>query len=125
MADFIVEMNEKVEAKGLKKSLTWIAYMDGSSANGRSGAGVVFLGPNGEKFSYAVKFEFVATNNEAEYEAVLLALTMAREMRIMNLKIRSDSQIVVEQVNGNFATQEGRMSNILKKSTDTIVTLIG
>jgi hypothetical protein len=87
LADFIVEMNEKVEAKGVKKSLTWISYVDGSSANGRSGAGVVFLGPNREKFSYAVKFEFVATNNEAEYEAVLLALTMAREMGIMNLEI--------------------------------------
>lgn len=54
-----------MEAKGLKKSLTWVAYMDGSSANGRSGARVVLLGPNREKFSYAVKFEFVAPNNEA------------------------------------------------------------
>jgi len=59
--------------------------------------------------------EFVSTNNEAEYESVLLALMMAREMGIMNLEIRSDSRFVVEQVNGNFVIQEGRMSQYLEK----------
>lgn len=96
LADFIVEMNENLEAKELPKALTWIAYVDGSSAGGRSGAGVVFWERSREKFSYALKFEFTATNNEAEYEAVLSALAMAREMGITSIEIRSDSRVVVE-----------------------------
>lgn len=103
-------MSGNLEVAEPPKTLTWIAYVDGSSANGRSGAGMVLWGPNQEKFSYAIKFEFTATNNEAEHEAVLSALTMAREMGITDIEIRSDSQVVVEQMNGSFATQGERMS---------------
>jgi hypothetical protein len=105
LADFLVVMNGDLKATELPRALTWIAYVDGSSASGRSGARVVLQGPNQEKFDYAIKFEFVATNNEAEYEAVLSALTMAREMGITNIEIQSDSQIIVGQINGSFAAQ--------------------
>jgi ribonuclease HI len=115
LADFVVEMNETPDAEELPKSLTWIAYVDGSSAGGRCGAGIAFRGPNREEFRYALKFGFVATNNEAEYEAVLSAMEIAREMGIMNLEIRSDSRVVVEQVNGSYAAQEVRMSQYLDK----------
>jgi ribonuclease HI len=55
------------------------------------------------------------TNNEAEYEAVLSAMEIAREMGITNLEIRSDSRVMVEQVNGSYAAQEARMLQYLNK----------
>jgi ribonuclease HI len=76
---------------------------------------VVFLGPNKEKFDYAIKLEFATTNNEAEYEAILSALMIAREMRIPNLGIRSDSQIIIGQISGDFAAQGDRMTKYLDK----------
>jgi ribonuclease HI len=42
LADFVVEMNESPDTKELPKESTWIVYVDGSSAGGRSGAGIVF-----------------------------------------------------------------------------------
>jgi ribonuclease HI len=43
---------------------------------------------------------FVTTNNEAEYEAVLAGLSIAREMGAKNVEVRSDSQVVVNHVQG-------------------------
>jgi hypothetical protein len=73
------------------------------------------LGPIREELRYALKFDFASTNNEVEYEAVLSTMEIAQEMRIMNMEIRSDSRVVVEQVNGSYAAQEARMSQYLEK----------
>jgi ribonuclease HI len=115
LADFVVEMSETPNAEELPKGSTWIAYVDGSSTGGRCGAGIAFRGPNREEFRYALKFGFAATNNEAEYEAVLSAMEIGWEMGIMNLEVRSDSRVVVEQVNGSYTAQEARMSRYLDK----------
>ncbi|XP_062155173.1 uncharacterized protein LOC133863227 [Alnus glutinosa] len=115
LADFVVEMNETPDVEELPKGSTWIVYVDRSSAGGRCRARITFRGPNREEFRYALKFGFAATNNKAEYEAVLSAMKIAREMGIMNLEIRSDSRVVVEQVNGSYAAQEARMSQYLDK----------
>jgi len=48
-----------------------VIYVDGSSANKRSGVGVTLANPEGEEFQYAIKLDFITTNSEAEYEAVL------------------------------------------------------
>jgi ribonuclease HI len=76
LADFVIEMNKSLDGEGFSKGPVWVAYVDGSSAGGGSGAGVVFRGPDREEYRYALKFDFPATNNEAEYEAVLSAMEM-------------------------------------------------
>lgn len=108
-------MGESPDEEGSSKGPTWVAHVDGSSAGGGSGAGVVFRGPDREELRYALKFDFPATNNEAEYEAVLLAMEIARQMGITGIEIRSDSRVIVEQINGSYATQETRMSECLEK----------
>lgn len=49
------------------------------------------LNPAGKRFQYAVKLDFVTTNNEAEYEAVLVGLTIAMELGDRDIDIRRDS----------------------------------
>jgi ribonuclease HI len=115
LANFVVEMSESPDTEGFSKGPTWVAYVDGSSAGGGSGVGVVFRGRNREEFRYALKFDFPATNNEAEYEAILSAMEIPRQMGITNIEIRSDSQVIVEQINGSYATQETRTSEYLRK----------
>jgi ribonuclease HI len=62
--------------------------------------------------------DFPTTNNEVEYEAVLAGLTIAREVGALDIEIRSDSQVVVGQISGEFATQGGRLAKYLEKVHD-------
>lgn len=103
------------EIEELAKGPTLVAYVDGSSTNQRSGVGVTLTSPEGQKFKYAIKFDFATTNNEAEYEAVLAGLSIAQDIEVANVEIRSDSQVVVGQINEGFTTQGDMMVNYLEK----------
>ncbi|GKV44660.1 hypothetical protein SLEP1_g51822 [Rubroshorea leprosula] len=76
-----------------------ILYVDGASSNKGSGAGAILLGSDGYRSEHALKFNFDATNNMAEYEALLLGLQLATELKVEAIQIYSDSQLVVNQVN--------------------------
>ena len=73
----------------------WILFVDGSSNELGSGAGIVLTNPNGLKLEQSVRFGFQASNNEAEYEALLAGLRLARAAGADRLMARSDSQLVV------------------------------
>ena len=66
------------------------------SNNNGSRAGMMLISPEGHKIYYAIHFGFKASNNEAEYEALIASLHLARELRASNVKIFSDSQLVVK-----------------------------
>jgi ribonuclease HI len=76
---------------------------------------VVLISPQKQKLQYAVKLNFVTTNNEVEYEAVLVGLAIGREVGALDVEIRSDSQVVVGQISGEFATQGDRLAKYLEK----------
>jgi ribonuclease HI len=111
LADFLVEFCNIPEAEELPKELTWIVFVDGSSAQDRSGVGVLLRNPEGQEFGFAVKLDFVTTNNEA----VIASLALSREMGATNVEIQSDSQVVVGQVQGQFEAQEDRMARYLEQ----------
>ncbi|XP_062176102.1 uncharacterized protein LOC133881163 [Alnus glutinosa] len=113
LADFLVEFYSILKAEELPKESTWIVHVDGSSAWSRSGVGVILRNPKGQEFGFAIKLDFVTTNNEAEYEVVISGLALSQEMGATNVEIRSDSQVVVGQVQGQFDTQEDRMARYL------------
>jgi ribonuclease HI len=108
-------MSHALEVEELPREATWVAHVDGSSMNKRSGVEVVLVNPKGQKFQYAIKLDLVTTNREVEYEAVLAVLSIAREMGVMNLEIWSDSQVVVGQVNGSFVFQGDKLIKYLEK----------
>ncbi|GKV20210.1 hypothetical protein SLEP1_g30368 [Rubroshorea leprosula] len=98
LADFVVECTSN-QVKPNSEAETWTLYVDGSSNNKGSGAGAVLTGPDGFRSEHALKFNFQATNNVAEYEALLLGLRLAAELKVKRLQIYSDSQLVVNQIN--------------------------
>jgi ribonuclease HI len=110
-----LEVSNTPESEALPKKETWIAYVDGSSVIRKSGVDVTLASPDGEKFQYAIKLDFVTTNNEAEYEAVLARLSIAREMGAKNVEIRSDSQVVVCHEQGLAEAQGEKMIQYLNK----------
>ena len=75
MADFVNEYTGP-EDNDAREKPTWTIHVDGSSTSGGTGASVVLQGPHGAKISYALKFGFEASNNEAEYKALVAALKL-------------------------------------------------
>nr|GEW49948.1 reverse transcriptase domain-containing protein [Tanacetum cinerariifolium] len=63
----------------------WILFTDRSSCIDGSGAGLIITNPEGMEFTYAIRFRFNATNNEAEYEALIAGLRIAGQMGVQNL----------------------------------------
>nr|GFA50803.1 reverse transcriptase domain-containing protein [Tanacetum cinerariifolium]GFA52754.1 reverse transcriptase domain-containing protein [Tanacetum cinerariifolium]GFA52877.1 reverse transcriptase domain-containing protein [Tanacetum cinerariifolium] len=74
-------------------------FADGSSYIDGSGAGLILTNPEGMEFTYALRFEFDATNNEPEYEALIAGLRIAKQMSVKNLQANLDSRLVANQVN--------------------------
>ena len=79
-------------------SNSWTMYFDGSKKNEGAGAGVVLISPKGDKLRYVLQmgFEF-PSNNEAEYEALIHGMRMAKAMGCTRLMIYGDSKLVVQQ----------------------------
>ncbi|XP_074360731.1 uncharacterized protein LOC141700974 [Apium graveolens] len=63
---------------------------------------------------YVSKLDFSTTNNEAEYEALVGGLGLARAVRANNLKVCGDSRLVVAQVNGEFEAKDDTMAKYLR-----------
>ncbi|XP_073152821.1 uncharacterized protein [Henckelia pumila] len=99
---------------------TWMVYVDGSSISTGSGAGIVVESPQGDKFQYAVKFLFPATNNEAEYEAFIMGIKLAMSVGAKRLMIHSDSQLIFSQVNGNYEAKEDKMLEYLTQVNELL-----
>jgi ribonuclease HI len=74
-----------------------------------TGAGLLFISPLGEHMRYVVHLHFPASNNMAEYEALLCGLQIATEIGIKRLDVRGDSQLVIDQVMKNVSCHDDKM----------------
>ncbi|GJW36218.1 reverse transcriptase domain-containing protein [Tanacetum coccineum] len=93
----------------------WTLFTDGSSCIDGSGAGLILTNPEGAEFTYALRFRFDATNNEAEYEALIASLRIAEQVGVKNLQANLDSHLVANQVNGSYIAKELKMIQYLEK----------
>ncbi|GKA85584.1 reverse transcriptase domain-containing protein, partial [Tanacetum coccineum] len=93
----------------------WILFTDESSCTNGFGAGLILTNPEGMKFTYALRFRFDATNNEAIYEALIARLKIADQMGVKNLQANVDSRLVANQVNGTYVAKETDMVRYLEK----------
>ncbi|GKA93958.1 reverse transcriptase domain-containing protein [Tanacetum coccineum] len=100
LADFIIERPEEENPNASAKEeeplpAQWTLFTDGSSCVDGCGAGV--------------------TNNEAEYEALIAGLQIAKKMGVQNLQVNVDSRLVANQVNGTYIAKETDMVEYLEK----------
>jgi ribonuclease HI len=99
LPDFTAEWLELQSAEPPDLSSVWTMYFDGSKRIQGAGAGVVLISPQGDKLKYVLRMSFPqASNNEAEYEALLHGMKMAKECGATRLKIFGDSNLIVQQV---------------------------
>ncbi|XP_075670113.1 uncharacterized protein LOC142639861 [Castanea sativa] len=98
----------------------WTLYVNGSSTIGVGGVDVTLLSPDKDILKYGVQFQFPATNNEAEYEAVLTDLRVAKALGVRNLKLNIDSKLVVRQITNKYEAKEDRMKRYLKLTSQLV-----
>ncbi|KAM1832337.1 hypothetical protein ACFX13_022299 [Malus domestica] len=94
----------------------WSLYVDGSSNQQGCGAGLVLTTPDKVAMEYALRFKFKVSNNEAEYEALLAGLRLAKHLRVKQIDIFSNSQLVVNQVTNNFDAKDNSMTAYLAQT---------
>ncbi|GJX49522.1 reverse transcriptase domain-containing protein [Tanacetum coccineum] len=95
-SDFQWTTKAKAAFKEMKKLIT--LFTDGSSYIDGSGAGLILTYPEGPEFTYALRFRFDTTNNEAEYKALIAGLRIAEQIGVKYLQENMDSRFVANQV---------------------------
>ena len=92
-----------------QEPLQWKVYVDGAANQKRSRVGLVLISPEKLIIEKSLKLGFSATNNEAEYEALLEGMFVVQRMGGKSAKMFSDSRLVVGQVNGELEAKDKRM----------------
>ena len=87
--------------------------MDGVANQRGSGVGLVLVSPEKITIEKSLRLSFLATNNEAEYGALLMGMMMVQKMGGKAVKVFSDSKLVVGQVRGDLEACDPRMQEYL------------
>jgi ribonuclease HI len=122
LADFVAEFQGKRESSeptytpspyANEGSSEWKLFVDGASNMKGAGAGAVLVSPEGLILEQAVRLGFLASNNEAEYEALLIGLRSALRLGADRLQVFCDSQLVVNHISGEYLARDERMMTYL------------
>jgi len=87
-------------------SVEWTLYLDDSSNRTMCGAGAVLEGLGDLLLEQALQFRFNVINNQTEYEALLARLNLAYDMGTREVVCKSDSEVMIGQVKGDFEVKE-------------------
>jgi probable phosphoglycerate mutase len=89
----------------------FVAHLDGASRNnpGPAAYGVVLRRPDGSVLERLSKYIGIRTNNEAEYYGLIAALDCAASHRIARLRVCSDSELLVQQMQGNYKVKSATL----------------
>ncbi|XP_021860120.2 uncharacterized protein [Spinacia oleracea] len=105
-------MTRPVYAKNDK--MQCIVHVDGSATQNGCGEGIIFVSPEGDIYEYAMHFKFQASNNEAEYKALICGIQMSKATGAEEILAFSDSQLIGSQVNGEYEAKDATMIKYLE-----------
>ncbi|XP_026442836.1 uncharacterized protein LOC113342539 [Papaver somniferum] len=89
-----------------RNSKRWEILFDGSVNGDGNGIGIVIISPLGARMEYSFRLEFASTNNKTEYEGVIHVLRLVFEMDLDNVRITSDSQLVIRHILGIYSVNK-------------------
>lgn len=95
-----------------------IAFIDGAARGnpGEAGAGVILKDQSDNTVEKIAQYLGKATNNTAEYEALLVALSRALELGATSLQIYSDSELLVHQINGRYRVRAPHLQKLCQEA---------
>jgi hypothetical protein len=105
VANFIVEHSidqNNDESCNLVSIRPWKLFFDGSTYREGQGVGVVLISSREAVFEQLVRLEYFCTNNQAEYEDILLGMQILSSMGVKHVEAFRDSLLVVQQITGTF-----------------------
>jgi ribonuclease HI len=109
LADFLAEWVDTQLLIAPIQAELWTMYFDGSLMKTGAGAGLLFISPLGKHVCYVLRLHFPASNNVAEYEALVNGLRIVVELGVRCLDARGDSQLVIDQVMKNSHCRDRKM----------------
>ena len=110
------DMDEKSVGLISTQSISsWKVYVDGAANQRGAGVGLVLVSPEKIIIEKSLRQGFSATNNEAEYEALLMGMSMVHKMGGKIVEVFSDSRLIVGQVRGELEARDIRMQEYLSQ----------
>ena len=106
---------KSIGAITLQEPLSWKVCVDGTVNQRGSEVGLVLVSPVKITIEKSLRLGFLGTNNEAEYEALLMGMVMVQRMGGKAVEMFSDSRLVVGQVKGELETRDKRMQGYLSQ----------
>ena len=107
MADFLAKVPQQdVDSDNAG---WWILNVYRTPRKTGAEVGLQLEAPTRERIEHAIRLDFPTSNNEIEYEAILAGIDLTTSASSEEIIIRSDSQLVVRQVNGEYETRDQRM----------------
>ena len=86
---------KSVGVVSLQKPVSWKVYIDGAANQRGSGVGLIIISPEKIIIEKSLRLGFSAINNEVEYEALLVGMTMVHKMGGQTVEVFSNSRLVV------------------------------
>ncbi|KAK1646783.1 hypothetical protein QYE76_064588 [Lolium multiflorum] len=111
LADFLVDWAEIQYKPPEHKIEYWKMHFDGSKLKEGLGAGVVLTSPKADHLRYVLQVHFRASNNVAEYEALIHGLKVAKETGALRIICYGDSDLVVQQCSGDWDAKDANMAS--------------
>ncbi|XP_050378272.1 uncharacterized protein LOC126795482 [Argentina anserina] len=137
VSDFLLHhpIMEDIESQNLVVPFVytqpWVLYFDGSSTYHLSGAGVALVNPSGVRHCYFFQLEWKCTNNQTEYEAIIIGLELLLDLEVTEVEVLCDSLLVINQLKGVYKCNNftllpfwERASELLEQFVDVVLDYI-
>ena len=115
LADFIAEWTHTQLPPAQVQAERWTMYFDRSLMKIGAEVGLLFISPLGVHMRYVIRIHFIASNNVAEYEALINGLRIAIELGVRCLDVQGDSQLVIDQVMKTSSCHDLKMEAYCKE----------
>ena len=118
LAEFVIDFTTSTSPETTQLTpdlLVWKLSVDGVANAQGSSVGLILTSLERVHIENALRFWFLTSNNEAEYEAVIARLNLAHSMEVEQLEVCSDSQFVVRQIEDSYEAKGEKMILYLKK----------
>jgi len=120
LKEALVALADKIETDfGFSKVMLAI---DGAARGnpGEAGAGAALLDSHGNILAELSQYLGKATNNEAEYQALIFGLKLAIERGFKKLSIQTDSELLANQINGSYRIKEPRLKKLFVQAQELL-----
>jgi ribonuclease HI len=111
LADFFIDWAEIQYEPPLPDANYWRMHFDGSKTIHGLGVGIVLTSPKNDKLRYVLQIHFAASNNVAEYEALVHGLKVSKDIGIRRIMCFGDLDLVIQQCSGIWDAHDANMGS--------------